>query len=106
MKGDTSIGRKSIFDTGKTQVPRTQSTPVLERNDFQRKKELEEITKQDASVDIKDAIKDFSRIKKAVDNAPETDNANRIAELKAKISEGSYSVDFDALADKLLQSQF
>ncbi len=78
---------------------------ALKRNDDERKVELEG-TKRDAKVQIPDAVKDFSRIKKAVDAAPEIDNSDKIASLKAQIQGGNYKVDYDALAGKMLESEF
>ena len=79
---------------------------ALKRNDPYRAQELRNTTQNDAKVDINDAIKDFSRIKKAVDAAPEIDNSDKIARLKQQIQAGTYTVDYDALADKMLATEF
>lgn len=76
------------------------------RNDPYRAQELRDTTKNDAKVDINDAVRDFSRIKKAVDAAPEIDNTDKIARLKQQIQAGTYQVDYDALADKMLANEF
>ena len=46
------------------------------------------------------------KLKKAVDQAPDVDNTEKIARLKQQIQSGSYSVDFDKLADKILSSEY
>ena len=79
---------------------------ALQRNSYERAKEIEGKTSRDAQVSIPETIRDFSRIKKAVDAAPEIDNSDRVADIKARIQAGTYSVDYDGLADKLLQSEF
>lgn len=79
---------------------------VMKRNDYGRTREINEMTQGDAKVNISDAIKDFSRIKKAVDQAPEVDNSARIAELKSQIQKGTYQIDYDALADKMLRTEY
>lgn len=79
---------------------------ILKRNDYGRTQELNKLTAEDAKVQINDAIKDYSRIKRAVDAAPEIDNSSKVADLKARIQAGTYSVDYDALADKILGSEF
>jgi len=79
---------------------------VLTRNDPARSKELSNIAQTDAKVTIPDSIKDFSRIKKAVDAAPPIDNSEKIARLKKEISSGTYKIDYDGLADKILESEF
>lgn len=76
------------------------------RNTYERAEEIRAKTSSDAKVSIPDAIKDFSRIKKSVDAAPETDNSQKIADLKARIQAGTYEVDYDALADKMLNSEY
>jgi hypothetical protein len=49
---------------------------------------------------------EFSKIKKAALSAPEADNSEKIARLKAQIAAGTYEVDYDAIADKILTSEF
>jgi negative regulator of flagellin synthesis FlgM len=63
-------------------------------------------TGTDAQVSIGDGVKEFARIKKAAMNAPEVDNTEKIARLKAQIAAGTYEVDYDGLADKILTTEF
>ena len=55
---------------------------------------------------IPESIKDFSKIKKAVDASEPVDNQAKIADLKARIQAGTYEMDYDALADKVLQTEY
>jgi negative regulator of flagellin synthesis FlgM len=71
-----------------------------------RASEITDRTSADAKVAIPEGVKDFSRIKKAATNAPEVDNSEKIARLKAQIQAGTYEVDYDGLADKILASEF
>ena len=73
---------------------------------MERQEQLNDIASRDAKVSIPESIKDFSRIKKAVDTAPEVDNSARIASLRAQIQAGTYKPDYDAVADKLLASEY
>ena len=82
------------------------NTGYLQRNAPSRMKELENTTKAHAKVDIPNAVRDYAIIKKAVDQAPDVDNTEKIARLKQQIQSGSYSVDFDKLADKILSSEY
>lgn len=77
-----------------------------DRNTAERSSEISNKTAGDAQVSIGDGVKDFSRIKKAAMAAPETDNTEKIARLKAQIAAGTYEVDYDGLADKILSSEF
>ncbi len=77
-----------------------------DRNTAERSSEISNKTASDAQVSIGDGVKDFSRIKKAAMAAPETDNTEKIARLKAQIAAGTYEVDYDGLADKILSSEF
>lgn len=79
---------------------------MAKRNDPARKKELDTLGQANAKIDINSKIKDFARIKRAVDAAPQVDNTDKIASLKAQIKAGTYNVDYDALADKMLASEF
>ncbi len=76
------------------------------RNSAERTSEIMDRTSTDAQVNIGDGVKEFARIKKAAMSAPETDNSEKIARLKAQIAAGTYEVDYDGLADKILTSEF
>ncbi len=78
----------------------------IQRNTMERASEISEKTSGDAKVNIPEGVKDFSRIKKAAMTAPEPDNSEKIARLKAQIAAGTYEVDYDALADKILTSEY
>jgi negative regulator of flagellin synthesis FlgM len=41
-----------------------------------------------------------------VDMAPDVDNTDKIARLKQQIKAGTYNVNYDKLADKILESEF
>lgn len=71
-----------------------------------RAQEISARTGQDARVEIPDAVRDYSRIKKAVDAAPPMDNSEKIARLKQQINAGTYQVDYDGLAEKILQNEY
>ncbi len=88
------------------EISSTQGAQSLKRNSYQRAQELNDIAQRDAKVTIPESVKDFSRIKKAVDAAPEMDNSAKIADLKARIQAGTYAPDYDAIADKLLASEY
>lgn len=78
----------------------------VEKNTMERASQISEKTSGDAKVSIPEGVKDFSRIKKAAMSAPEVDNSEKIARLKAQIAAGTYEVDYDGLADKILTSEF
>lgn len=78
----------------------------LRRNTTDRSNQLRGTTAGDAKVQIDDAVKDFSRIKRAVDAAPPVDNSEKIAKLKAQIQRGEYKVDYDAVADRMLSREY
>jgi len=100
--------RPSFFPNNKSNGIKNSSTiniGKIKRNSFERANELKKLTKDDANVKIGAKVKDFSRIKKAALAAPEIDNSAKIASLKAQIQGGTYKVDYDSLADKLLQTE-
>jgi len=94
------LPNKSTKETGRA------NGAQLRRNSEARKNELEAFSKSDSKVEIPDAIKDFARIKKVADAAPEIDNSDKIASLKARINAGTYNVDPGLLADKILEQEF
>ncbi len=77
-----------------------------QRNSKERASELKKNAKKHAKVDIPDKVKDFARIKSAVDAAPELDQSEKVARLKNQIQAGKYEFDYDGMADKLLQQEF
>ncbi|MBF0361833.1 MAG: flagellar biosynthesis anti-sigma factor FlgM [Oligoflexia bacterium] len=77
---------------------------VKPRNSKKRQSEILEKTENDAKVDIPNKVKDFSRIKKAVDSAPEVDNREKVEGLKKQIASGQYKIDYDALTDKMMDA--
>lgn len=78
----------------------------VQRNTTERASEIANKTSTDAKVSIPEGVKDFSRIKKTAMSAPEVDNSEKIARLKAQIADGTYEIDYDALADKILSTEF
>lgn len=101
--------RPSFFPRSKSaqaEAAKSKQVDGAERNTMDRASELTAKTAGDARVNIPDGVKDFSRIKKAAMSAPEQDNSEKIARLKAQIQAGTYEVDYDGLADKILGSEF
>ncbi|MBF0206316.1 MAG: flagellar biosynthesis anti-sigma factor FlgM [Oligoflexia bacterium] len=78
---------------------------IRNRNTKKRQNELKETTENDARVDISTKTKDFARIRKAVDAAPDINNKQKIAGLKKQIDEGTYKIDYDQLAEKILENE-
>jgi negative regulator of flagellin synthesis FlgM len=101
--------RPSFFPqskSAKAEAAKSRQIDSAERNSMDRASELTAKTAGDARVNIPEGVKDFSRIKKAAMSAPEPDNSEKIARLKAQIEAGTYEVDYDSLADKILTSEF
>lgn len=95
-----SRGVKGTQGTQETRnVQETRNTP-------DRKKELEALSQGNAKVSIKNQVKDFALIKKAVDQAPDIDQSQKIQDLKRRIAQGTYKVSSEALADKIMSSEF
>jgi len=108
-KIDPNASRSSFFPNSKETKrvkPRSINSSLIQRNDSMRQKEIENKTGSHAKVDIPSAVRDFAKIKKAVDRAPDIDNSEKVARLKAQVQAGTYSVDYDKLADKILSSEF
>lgn len=99
--------RSPFFPNSKNAQPtKSKPAPELKRNSVERFQKIQDNTAKDAKVDIDNAVKDFSRIKKAVDAAPPIDNSAKIAQLKEQINAGTYKVDYDALAEKMLSQEY
>jgi negative regulator of flagellin synthesis FlgM len=107
---ENNTSRSSIFPGDrsglKTRTPPSIGENGLKRNSNERKEELDGLSREDVKVTIPDSVKDFSRIKKMVDAAPDIDNSQKISDLRRSINDGTYKVDYEAVADKILSSEF
>lgn len=58
---------------------------------------------QDAIVDFSPELKDAETIRKIIASEPDV-REDKVAELKTKIEPGQYRIDYEAVADKLVDS--
>ena len=86
------------IDPIQNQPPVRQVSNVKPRAEAQPAAET--VSKAD-TVEISDRARELARAKQAVDAAPDV-RADKVAELKQKIEDGTYNVPAEALADKLL----
>ena len=101
--------RPPFFPNSRTSQAKINSPAqiTLKRNSEDRIQELQHQTGDHAKVNIGDKIKDFSKIKRIADaTSGQVDNSAKIADLKSRIQAGTYQVDYDALADKILESEY
>lgn len=78
----------------------------LERNDTDRKNELDNLSKNHTKVSVDSKVKDFSRIRKAVDSAEDLDRTELIESLKERIKNGDYHIDPEKIAEKMILGEF
>ncbi len=105
MAGPVENNTKAPFFPEKKVGNLRSKSPASARNEALRQAALEKTTAKDAKVDISDGVKDFARIKKAAVAAPPPDNSSKIAGLKESIKNGTYDIDYDAIAEKMLASE-
>jgi len=63
-------------------------------------------SQNDSKVSIPLGTKIFSRIKKLVDKSPPKDNSEKIDRLRNEIEAGSYHLNENKTADKVLRNEF
>ena len=97
---------RSDFFTGSKAEKSQKNILNLRRNSAEKKSEIESVTKNDVKIDITNKVKDFARIKSAAYKAEDIDNSEKIKEIKNRIKNGSYNIDYEELADKVLRSEF
>ena len=73
--------------------------------DFKTKKKREKSSSVDAKVTIPEAIKDFAKIKKMVDESPTIDNQVKVERIRDQIKNGTYKINYDMLTDKILENE-
>ena len=100
----------SFFPAKKQDDLSAKVSPDISSDGFDRqsdqKQQIDKTSKQDARVTIPDSIKDFAKIKRATDQAPDIDNSAKIRDLKNRINAGTYQVDVDALTDQIMAEEF
>lgn len=82
------------------------SSRKIERNDTDRKNEIDSMSKNHTKVSINNKIKDFSRFKKIVDNAEDIDRSDYLIDLKNKINAGEYQIDPEKIAEKMILNEY
>lgn len=98
---------RSIFTNNKNSRENVKISPNgIKRNSEIRKNELEQFAKNDSKIDIPEAVKDFSKIKKLADSAPEINNKEKIESLKSRINNGTYKINYDELSENILDQEF
>ncbi len=95
-------GQSSVNDSsGSKQSNRTSGAHEVKRSDRGASGESEKMTHTSANTEISAKSKEFAQAKAVASDAPDV-REDRVADLKRKIAEGSYVVDNEALADRLV----
>ncbi|MDH5580370.1 MAG: flagellar biosynthesis anti-sigma factor FlgM [Bdellovibrionales bacterium] len=100
--------RSFFFPKKRETITNTKNKLGGERSNIDSGKQLkrDNLIQRDTNVTINDGIKDFSKIKRYANLAPDIDNSQKIASLKEQIANGTYKVDLDALADSIMDQKF
>lgn len=78
----------------------------LRHNSAAKRREIESSTKDHVKVDIESRVKDFARIKSAVDRVPETDHSDKIKSLKERILNRTYEINEGDIAEIMLKTEY
>ena len=78
----------------------------IKKNSREKINEIEKKTKGDVKVDINKKVKDFSKIKRMLDNRPMPESNQKIQDIKEKINNKTYHIDEEAIADRILRFEF
>lgn len=101
--------RAPFFPNSKSaqrEIEQARQAQMMRRNSMERMQDISQRTASDANVTIPDSIRDFSRIKRVADMPVEVDNSDKIARLKSSIQAGTYQPDYDAIADRILATEY
>ena len=106
-KINNSINPFRLFsDSNKSSKSTNSFNEMKESNEeIQQKKKREKFSSLDAKVTIPEAIKDFAKIKRIVDESPPLDNQDKVERIKNQIKNGSYKINYDILTDKILENE-
>ena len=95
----------AVSSDGAKEIKNNINKLKIRRNDAKRKEEIETSTKDDVKVEIPNRVKEFSRIKTAVERASDFNQSEKIAKLKQQIQNGAYDINYEELAEKILLSE-
>ena len=107
-KINNTVNPFRLFSSDSNKSPkRTKFFNELKDNndEIQQKKKGEKLSSLDAKVTIPEAIKDFARIKRVVDESPDLDNQIKVEKIKDQIKNGSYKINYELLAEKMLENE-
>ena len=106
-KINNSINPFRLFSDSNKSPKKTKFFNDLKENneEVQQKKKGEKLSSLDAKVTIPEAIKDFARIKRVVDESPDMDNQIKVEKIKDQIKNGSYKINYELLAEKMLENE-
>ena len=108
MSNVNNDSRPSFFPNSKTaQARQAKKLAQMKRQQAQAYQNRTPVrSSKSIDVNISEGLKDFARIKELANNAPEIDKSEKIAMLREQINNGTYGVDYDGLANKLLLQEF
>ncbi|MBG07568.1 MAG: flagellar biosynthesis anti-sigma factor FlgM [Halobacteriovoraceae bacterium] len=106
-KINNTVNPFRLFSDSNKSPKRTKFFNEMKDNndEIQQKKKGEKFSSLDAKVTIPEAIKDFARIKRVVDESPDMDNQIKVEKIKDQIKNGSYKINYDLLAEKMLENE-
>lgn len=96
----TEYNKKKLDNTKKVEVQKKLALRGLELKKANKK------VNKDVKLDISDAVKEFTKIKKAIADLPAVDNSKKVQDIKSKIANKEYKIDYDKLAEKILKNEF
>ena len=102
---------RSPFFPNKSPVDKSSRSKIYDkikprRNDDDRADELKKLSQKHTKVNINSKTKDFSLIKSAVDKSPDIERSEYLQELKSKIKSGSYQINPEKIAEKMILNEF
>lgn len=86
---------------GAKQSGKSAATQESKRPDRASTAEVEKNPTRGANAEISSKSKDFAKAKSIASGAPDV-REDKVADLKRRIAEGSYKVDTDAVADRMV----
>jgi len=88
-------------------IPNTNETPTTLVDSYRTAENIKKETKtggafsQSENVELSNNVKDYSQIKKVLENIPDV-REDKVQQLKKQISEGTYNVNGEKIATKMV----
>jgi flagellar biosynthesis anti-sigma factor FlgM len=103
VTGKTSVDPKLVQGANTSKETKDVSKDTAVSKDISKVSKKDSVDTEGAKVSLSSKAQDFKKIKAAADKSEGIDNV-KVANVKQAIKDGKYNIDFDKVAEKMIES--